>query len=56
VIYAPSVFSKEDEAKRGGITAKMLENAMMRLFKSGKVWNDNHGRLSRPRYHLALKT
>jgi RecA-family ATPase len=55
VIYAPSVFSKEDEAKRAGVTAKALEGAMARHFKSGKVWNDNHGRPSRPRFHLTLK-
>jgi RecA-family ATPase len=55
VIYAPSVFAKEDEAKRAGVTSKALEGAMTRLFKAGKIWNENHGRASRPRYHLALK-
>ena len=54
-IYAPSVFSKEDEAKRAGVTSKGLESAMARLFKSGKIWNDNHGQPSRPRYYIALK-
>jgi RecA-family ATPase len=54
-IYAPAVFAKEEEAKRANLTSKTLEGAMMRLFKAGRIWNENHGRESRPRYHLALK-
>ena len=35
--YAPAVFAKEPEAIEAGLTAKQLEAAMERLFKSGKI-------------------
>jgi RecA-family ATPase len=54
-IYAPAVFSKEEEAKRATLSSKTLEAAMVRLFKAGKIWNEPHGKPSRQRYHLAIK-
>jgi RecA-family ATPase len=53
--YAPAAFAKEEEAKRANLTSKALEGAMTRLFKAAKIWNEDHGRPGRPRYHLALK-
>jgi hypothetical protein len=54
--YAPAVFVKEDEARKAGISGKAFEAAMRRLFKEGKIWNEQYGKPSRPRYRLALKT
>jgi RecA-family ATPase len=54
--YAPSLFAREDEAKRAGITSKAFEAAMRRLFKAGTIWNEPCGRPSRPSYRLALKS
>jgi RecA-family ATPase len=53
--YAPSVFAREEEAKRGGITGKALEAAMRRLFKAGKIWNEPYGKPSRPHHRIARK-
>jgi RecA-family ATPase len=53
--YAPALFAREDEAKRGGLTSKHLEAAMRLLFKEGKVWNEPCGKPSRPAFRLALK-
>jgi RecA-family ATPase len=54
-IYAPSLFSKEEDARKAGITSKDLEAAMARLFKANKIWNEDHVRAGRSRYHVALK-
>jgi RecA-family ATPase len=54
--YAPKAFAGEDEAKRHGFTSKVLEAAMGRLFKAGKIWNEPYGRSDRPNYRLAVKT
>jgi RecA-family ATPase len=53
--YAPTVFAREDEAKRAGINSKQLEAAMRRHFKAGRIWNEPHGKPSRDRYRLAVK-
>jgi RecA-family ATPase len=53
--YAPSVFAREEEAKRGGITGKALEAARRRLFKAGKIWNEPYGKPSRPHHRIARK-
>jgi RecA-family ATPase len=55
VIYAPFLFAKEEEAKKTGMTSKDLEAAMARLFKADMIWNEDHGRSGRHRYHIALK-
>jgi RecA-family ATPase len=55
VIYAPSLFSKEEEAKKAKLASKDLENAMARLFKANKIWNKDHGRAGRSRYHIAIR-
>jgi RecA-family ATPase len=53
--YAPSLFVREEESKKAGLNGKQLEAAMRRLFAANKIWNEPHGRPSRPRYRLAVK-
>jgi RecA-family ATPase len=53
--YAPALFAQEDEAKRALLNSRALADAMRRLFKDGKIWNEPCGRPSRPAYRLALK-
>jgi RecA-family ATPase len=55
VSYAPSRFANEDEAKKAGLTNKHFADAMRRLFKAGKIWNEPYGRKDRPNYRLAIK-
>jgi RecA-family ATPase len=54
--YAPSLFAREDEAKRANLGSKALEAAMRRLFKGGKIHNEQYGRPSRPHYRIAIKS
>jgi hypothetical protein len=35
--YAPALFAKESEAEAGGVSAKQLASAMVRLFSSEKI-------------------
>ena len=53
--YAPAHFAREDEAKSAAVTSKDLEAAMRRLFKAGKIWNEQYGRPSRPSLRIAAK-
>jgi RecA-family ATPase len=53
--YAPSLFAREEEAKRAGINSKALEAAMRQLFKDGRIWNEPCGKPSRPAFRLAIK-
>lgn len=53
--YAPSLFAREDEAKKAGLNSKLLEAAMRQLFKDGKIWNEPCGRPSRPSFRIAIK-
>jgi hypothetical protein len=39
-----------------GLNKKALEAAMRRLFKAEKIENEQYGKPSRPRYHIARKT
>jgi RecA-family ATPase len=52
VTYAPALFAKEGEARSIGITRRDLEHALSRLFKAGRVRAVDHGRPSRPAFHL----
>jgi len=54
--YAPAFFIGEEEAKKAGVNGKMLKDAMVRLFRAGKIWNEPYGRPSRPSYRLAIKS
>jgi RecA-family ATPase len=54
--YAPSLFAQEEEAKRAGLTTKMLEGAMRRLFQSNTIWNEPYGRPARLNYRIARKS
>ena len=54
--YAPALFAREDEAKRAGLTNRSFEDAMRRLFKTGKIWNEPYGKASRQHYRLARKS
>lgn len=53
--YAPALFAAEEEPKRAGITSKQLADAMRRLFKDGKIWNEPCGRPSRPAHRIARR-
>jgi hypothetical protein len=53
--HAPSLFAKEDEAKKAGLNGKHFEPAMRRLFKAEKIWNEPCGTPSRPSFKLVLK-
>jgi RecA-family ATPase len=53
--YAPTVFAKETEAQQARVSSKALADAMGRLFKSEKIWNEPYGRSNRKSYRVALK-
>jgi RecA-family ATPase/DNA polymerase I-like protein with 3'-5' exonuclease and polymerase domains len=53
--YAPALFAKEDTARKAGINSASLAAAMRRLFEAEKIYNEQHGKPSRPRFHLAAK-
>jgi len=53
--YAPALFAKEDKARKAGTNSISLAAAMRRLFDAGKIYNEPHGKPSRPRFHLAIK-
>ncbi len=53
--YAPAMFSREAEAKESNLTSLMLADAMRRLFKAGRIWNEPCGKPSRPSSRIALK-
>ena len=38
--YAPSLFAKEPEAEKAGISASALSDATGRLFRTEKIWNE----------------
>jgi hypothetical protein len=46
------VFAREPEAK--GVSSKALADAMGRLFKSEKIWNEPYGRNNRESHRVAL--
>jgi RecA-family ATPase len=50
--YAPGVFETEEEAKKTGATKSQLKAAMQRLFKAGKIINEQYGRPSNPHNRL----
>jgi RecA-family ATPase len=53
--FAPTVFAREDAAKKAGLTSNDFAGAMRRLFATDKIWNENHGKQSNKRFHLACK-
>ena len=53
--YAPTLFAREDVARKAGIGGTDLAEAMRRLFAAGKIHNEPHGKPSRERFHLAVK-
>jgi RecA-family ATPase len=52
--YAPTLFSKEDEAKLAKLSKKDLEGAMRQLFRDGQIVNEPRpgSRPSRPSYRI----
>jgi hypothetical protein len=54
--YAPAVFAKEDAARKAGVNSTNLAAAMRRLFERGKLMNAPHGKASRERFHLVVKS
>jgi RecA-family ATPase len=55
VAYAPTVFAREEEAKREEITKANLTAAMIRLFATGKIWNEPHGKDSLKSFRIAVR-
>jgi RecA-family ATPase len=56
VSYAPAVFAKEEEASKAALGSKNLTDAMRRLFKAEKIWNEPYGgRPSRPSFRIMIK-
>ena len=53
--YAPTLFAREDEAKKAALNSKNLEATMRRLFADKKIWNEPYGRPSRPHFRVAIK-
>jgi RecA-family ATPase/DNA polymerase I-like protein with 3'-5' exonuclease and polymerase domains len=54
--YAPTMFAKEETAQSAGVSSTSLAAAMRRLFSAGKIYNESHGKPSRERFHLAIKS
>ena len=52
--FAPAKFAKEGEAKAAGVSAKILNIAMLKLFEERKIWMESIGKPSRPAYKVAL--
>jgi RecA-family ATPase len=52
--YAPTTFSKEKEAKAGGMRKLDLEDAMRRLFEAGKIHVEHYGPPSHRHSRLRL--
>jgi RecA-family ATPase len=53
--YAPTLFAKEDEAKRLGIRKADFEAAMRRLFAAGKICLEPYGARSKATSRLVIK-
>jgi RecA-family ATPase len=53
--YAPASFAKETEAKKVHMRKPDLEEAMRRLFASGKIHIETYGRPSRPYSRLTVR-
>jgi len=54
--YAPALFAREDTARKAGVNSTSLAAAMRHLFETGKIYNEPHGKASRKRFHLAVKS
>src|SRR5262249_27241901 len=52
--YAPKVFAKEQEARDAGIKKEDLADAMRRLFKAGKIHNEEYSRSGHRANRLAI--
>ena len=52
--YAPTVFAREDDAKKYRLRKPELEQAMRDLFKADRIRIENYGRPSRPSYKLVI--
>jgi RecA-family ATPase len=53
--YAPTVFAREPEAQQAKMSSKALADAMMRLFRTEKIWNEPYGRNNRNSHRIARK-
>ena len=54
--YAPALFAREDTSRKAGVNSANLAATMRRLFSTGKIFNEPHGKPSRPRFHLGHQT
>jgi RecA-family ATPase len=53
--YAPTVFAAEEEARAERIHSRAFAEAMRRLFKADKIWNEPYGRSNRESFRLAIR-
>jgi RecA-family ATPase len=52
--YAPTLFAAEEEARAEKIHSRGFAEAMRRLFKANRIWNEPYGRSNRESYRLAI--
>jgi RecA-family ATPase len=53
--YAPTALTKEEEVKRYRFTKQELKQAMLDLFRAGKITNQDYGRRSPPSSRIIVK-
>jgi RecA-family ATPase len=53
--FAPTLFAKEEEAKKERLKKPELEEAMRRLFKANKIYAEAYGRPSQLRSKIAVR-
>lgn len=53
--YAPTMFAKEDAAKKQGLRKADLEHAMRSLFNADRIFVDQYGKPSKHLYRLAVR-
>ena len=52
--YAPALFAEEEEIKDNGLNKQILKDAMRRLYRDNKIWNEPCGKPSRPAFRIAI--
>jgi RecA-family ATPase len=55
ISYAPTLFAREEDARRADVNKTDLERAMRLLFQRNAIWNEPWGKPSRPSYRIAPK-
>jgi RecA-family ATPase len=52
--YAPTLFIKEQEARKAGVSKEDLEEAMSALLRENQIINEKYGRADRPSSRLII--